>query len=179
MSYCDVCCEGRVDLWSKQLGSHWEKTPWICLLIIFSLVSVSVWCSWMASCLPPDVPVLGRTQPVLKFLDRRQGAEMLREKGECLAGYHGTWAQQCCISINYHSGSRCFWSNSSRRVLLPLLVLADQHLVGITHQPPEKRDASVRSNTFKLIRHSVYDSMMKRRFSLSECTDLWNDRFRF
>lgn len=71
------------------------------------------------------------------------------ERRDGLSGcYHATWAQQCCISIEYHSGCLCFWSNSSRRVPLPLLVLADQHLVGLTHQPPERRDASVQSNTF-------------------------------
>lgn len=52
-----------------------------------------------------------------------------------LAGYDGTWDQQCWSCIKYLWGSLCSWANSSRHMLfLPNAILTDQHLAGITHQ---------------------------------------------
>lgn len=125
MSYFGTCPETRVNL---------------------GLVWVSVWYNLMTSCLLPNVcvPTVVRTLPVLKCGNRR--IEEREIKWECdggrresLAGYHGTWAQQCCISIKYHWGSLCFWSSS-------LQLLADQHLAGEAHQP-QKRDIPILSNT--------------------------------
>lgn len=103
----------------------------------------------MASCLLPNVSTVVRTQPVLKCANRRKWDKMGKcQREEGVSGWL-PWYLSSAVLHKYHWGSLCFWSNSSRRVLLlPLHILADEHLAGETHQPPEKRDPSTQSDTF-------------------------------
>lgn len=117
-------------------------------------------------------------QPFLKYGNRgikkkEIKCENSRGRRKALTGYHGTWAQRCCRSINITEGPFAFDPTLPDTGCSSSTSWQDQHLAVETQQPPEKIEKHPMALTQTHIQDLIYNSMMKYMLSLAKSSILW------